>query len=208
VAAVPDGGTAMTEAGRATIRVFLVDDHDIVRHGLRVHFAREPDIEVAGEAATAARGLERVRVTRPDVAVLDVVLPDGDGVSLCRAIRSAVPRVACLMLTGSTDDQAVVGAIMAGAAGYVRKDNFTETLVGAVRTVAGGGSALDGHAAGVAMDLLRERAAAPGLTAQDRRLLELIGAGLTDRQIAAELAVTEKTAKAAVRALCGRLGGP
>jgi two-component system response regulator DevR len=112
------------------------------------------------------------------------------------------------MLTGSTDDQAVVGAIMAGAAGYVRKDNFTETLVDAVRTVAAGGSALDGHAAGVAMDLLRERAAAPGLTAQDQRLLELIGAGLTDRQIAAELAVTEKTAKAAVQTLCGRLGGP
>jgi two-component system, NarL family, response regulator DevR len=197
----------MTQAAKATIRVFLVDDHDIVRYGLRVRFAREPDIEVAGEAATAARALERVRVTRPDVAVLDVYLPDDDGVSLCRAIRSAVPRVACLMLTGSADDQAVVGAIMAGAAGYVRKDNFTETLVNAVRTVAAGGSALDAHAAGVAMGLLRERAA-PRLTAADQRLLEMIGAGLTDRQIAAELSVTEKTAKAAVRALCGTLGLP
>ena len=197
----------MTKAAEAPIRVFLVDDHEMVRQGLRIHFAREPDIEVVGEAATAARALERVPVIRPDVAVLDVHLPDGDGVSVCRAIRSAAPRVACLMLTGSEEDQAVVGAIMAGAAGYVRKDNFAETLVDAVRTVAAGGSALDGHAAGVAMGLLRERVA-PGLTPEDQRLLELIGNGLTDRQIAARLSLPEKTVKAEVRAVCGMLGLP
>jgi len=179
----------------------------MVRQGLRIQFAREPDIEVVGEAATAARALERVPVIRPDVAVLDVHLPDGDGISVCRAIRSAAPRVACLMLTGSEEDQAVVGAIMAGAAGYVRKDNFAETLVDAVRTVAAGGSALDGHAARVAMGLLRERMA-PGLTPRDRRLLELIGDGLTDRQIAARLSLPEKTVKAEVRAVCGMIGLP
>ena len=192
----------------AAIRVFLVDDHEMVRQGLRIQFAREPDIEVAGEAATAARALERVPVVRPDVAVLDVHLPDGDGVSLCRAIRSAAPRVACLMLTGSEEDQAVVGAIMAGAAGYVRKENFAETLVDAVRTVAAGGSALDEHAAGVAMGLLRERMAGPGLTEHDQQLLELIGDGLTDRQIAARLSLPEKTVKAEVRTVCGLLGLP
>jgi two-component system, NarL family, response regulator DevR len=188
----------------AAIRVFLVDDHEMVRQGLRIQFAREPDIEVAGEAATAARALERVPVVRPDVAVLDVHLPDGDGVSLCRAIRSAAPRVACLMLTGSEEDQAVVGAIMAGAAGYVRKENFAETLVDAVRTVAAGGSALDEHAARVAMGLLRERMAGPDA----QQLLELIGDGLTDRQIAARLSLPEKTVKAEVRAVCGLLGLP
>jgi len=192
----------------AAIRVFLVDDHEMVRQGLRIQFAREPDIEVVGEAATAARALERVPVVRPDVAVLDVHLPDGDGVSLCRAIRSAAPRVACLMLTGSEEDQAVVGAIMAGAAGYVRKDNFAETLVDAVRTVAAGGSALDEHAARVAMGLLRERMAGPGLTEHYQHLLELIGDGLTDRQIAARLSLPEKTVKAEVRTVCGLLGLP
>jgi two-component system response regulator DevR len=198
----------MTRAAGAAIRVFLVDDHEMVRQGLRIHFAHEQDIEVVGEAATAARALERVPVIKPDVAVLDVHLPDGDGVSVCRAIRSAAPRVACLMLTGYEEEQAVVGAIMAGAAGYVRKENFAETLVEAVRTVAAGGSALDGHAAEVAMRMLRERVTAHGLTAQDQLLLELIGDGLTDRQIAARLSLPEKTVKADVRAVCRMLGLP
>src|SRR5690242_19499135 len=179
----------------------------MIRRGLRDHFAREADIEVAGEAATAAAAVPVVRSVRPDVAVLDVQLPDGDGVSVCRAIRTAVPDTACLMLTGFDDDQALVGAIMAGAAGYVRKENFAKFLVPAVRDVAAGGSALEQHAAEVAMRLLREQlAAGPGLSEQDRQVLDLIGQGLTDQQIAHWLSVPAGTATAQVQSLLGKLG--
>lgn len=198
----------MTErTGESKIRVVLVDDHEMVRQGLRAHFARETDVEVAGEAATAEAGLALVRSVRPDVAVLDVQLPDGDGVSLCREIRSSVPETACLMLTGYADDQALVGAIMADAAGYVRKDNFAETLVAAVRKVAAGGSALDAHASEVTIGLLREQlAAGPGLSEREKQVLELVGQGLTDLQIALWLSVPPETAKAEVLTLLIKLG--
>lgn len=197
----------MTETGESRIRVVLVDDQEMIRRGLRDHFAREADIEVAGEAATAATAVPVVCSVRPDVAVLDVQLPDGDGVSVCRAIRSAVPETACLMLTGFDDDQALIGAIMAGAAGYVKKENFARSLVPAVRDVAAGGSALEPHAAEVAMTLLREQlAAGPGLSELDRQMLDLIGRGMTDQQIAHRLSVPAETAKAGVQALLGKLG--
>jgi two-component system, NarL family, response regulator DevR len=197
----------VTNTGESRIRVVLVDDHAMIRRGLRDHFAREADIEVTGEAGTAATAVPLVCSVRPDVAVLDVQLPDGDGVSVCRAIRSAVPETACLMLTGFDDDQALVGAIMAGAAGYVKKENFAKLLVPAVRDVAAGRSALDAHAAEVAMTLLREQlAAGPGLSDRDRQVLDLIGQGLTDQQIAHWLSVPAETAKAEVRALLRKLG--
>ena len=196
-------------AGRDKIRVCLVDDQALIRQALKERFAREPDIEVAGEAATAQSALAMVESVQPDVAVLDVQLPDGDGVTICREIRSAVPGTACLMLTGYSGNEALVGAIMAGAAGYVNKENIAGTLVTAVRAVAAGRSALDPRAAQIAMHLLRdELAAAPGLSGRDRQVLELIGDGLTDRQIAQRLNEPVDTAKGEVLSLLGKLGLP
>ena len=197
------------DAGRDKIRVFLVDDHALIRQALRDKFAREPDIEVVGEAATAREAVAMVESVQPDVAVLDVQLPDGDGVTICREIRSVVPETACLMLTGYSGDEALVGAIIAGAAGYVSKENIAGTLVPAVRDVAAGKSTLDPRAARLAMDLLRgQLASGPGLSGRDRQVLELIGDGLTDRQIAQRLNEPVDTAKGEVLSLLGRLGLP
>jgi two-component system, NarL family, response regulator DevR len=197
------------EAGRDKIRVVLLDDHDLIRQALKDKFAREPDIKVFGEAATAASAVAMVDSAQPDVAVLDVQLPDGDGVTICREIRSAVPETACLMLTGYSGDEALIGAILAGAAGYVSKNSIVGTLVAAVRDVAAGKSALDPRAAGLAMDLLRrEPAAGPGLSGRDRQVLELIGDGLTDRQIAQRLNEPVEEAKGEVLSLLGKLGLP
>ena len=197
------------DAGRDKIRVFLVDDHALIRQALRDKFAREPDIEVVGEAATARSAVAMVESVQPDVAVLDVQLPDGDGVTICREIRSVVPETACLMLTGYSGDEALVGAIIAGAAGYVSKENIAGTLVPAVRDVAAGKSTLDPRAARLAMDLLRgQLASGPGLSGRDRQVLELIGDGLTDRQIAQRLNEPVDTAKGEVLSLLGKLGLP
>lgn len=196
-------------AGRDRIRVCLVDDHVLIREALKARFAREPDMEVVGEAATAKSALALVSSARPDVAVLDVQLPDGDGVTICREIRSAVPGTACLMLTGYSGDEALVGAIIAGAAGYVSKNNIADTLVTAVRNVAAGRPALDPNAARKAMGLLREElASGPGLSGRDKQVLELIGDGLTDRQIAQRLDEPVEAAKGQVLSLLGKLGLP
>ncbi len=196
-------------SGSGNIRVFIMDDHQMVRQGLQDRFSREADIAVVGEAATAQAALAMVPVLRPDVAVLDVHLPDGDGVSVCREIRSNVPSVACLMLTGYSGDDALIGAIMAGAAGYVRKDNFAEALVDAVRAVAQGGSALDSHAASVAMALVREQLSqrrGVEISESETQVLAMIGEGLTDPLIARRLGVPEPTAKACVYSLLSKLG--
>jgi len=192
------------------ISVFLLDDHEIVRRGLRDLLAAEPDIDVIGEAGTAVSAVHRMPALRPDVAVLDVRLPDGDGVSVCREIRSTLPGTACLMLTSYGDDQALLGAIMAGAAGYVLKQACGSDLVSAVRTVAAGGSMLDAHATQRVMERLRERMAGAdplsALTEQEKRVLELIGEGLTNRQISVRMILSEKTAKNYVSAVLGKLG--
>lgn len=196
-------------AGRDRIRVCLVDDHALVRQALKDRFAREPDIEVVGEAATAQSALALVESAQPDVAVLDVQLPDGDGVTICRDIRAAVPETACLMLSGHSGEQALIGAIIAGAAGYVSKENLADTLVAAVRDVAAGRSALDPGAARAAMGLLREElGTGPGLSGRDKQVLELVGDGLTDRQIAQRLNEPVEAAKGEVRSLLGKLGLP
>jgi DNA-binding NarL/FixJ family response regulator len=200
--------TGENEAGHR-ITVFLMDDHEVVRRGVRDLLSTEPDIEVVGEAGTAAAALRRMAL-RPDVAVLDVRLPDGDGVSVCREIRSTLPGIACLMLTSYGDDQALLGAIMAGAAGYVSKQTCGSDLVGAVRTVAAGGSTLDADAAQRVMARLRQRTASvdplSALTDQEKRVLELIGEGLTNRQIAERMFLAEKTAKNYVSSLLSKLG--
>ena len=195
---------------RGQITVFLLDDHEIVRRGVRELLEAEPDITVVGEAGTAASALARVPALRPRVAVLDVRLPDGDGVSVCREIRSRMPEVACLMLTSFGDDEALFDAIMAGAAGYVLKQIRRTDLVGAVRTIASGRSLLDPEAASRVMRRMRDQAARSdplsGLTGQERRILELIGEGLTNRQIGEQMFLAEKTVKNYVSALFAKLG--
>jgi DNA-binding NarL/FixJ family response regulator len=192
------------------IRVFLMDDHEVVRRGVRDLLEAEPDITVIGEADTAAAALAQIPVLAPDVAILDVRLPDGDGVSVCRDIRSAVPPVACLMLTSFGDDEALFNAIMAGAAGYVLKQIRGTDLIGAVRTVAAGGSLLDPSAASKVLARMRERAeeADPlaGLTPQERKILAFIGDGLTNRQIGEQMFLAEKTVKNYISALFAKLG--
>src|SRR5512144_1969533 len=184
------------------IRVFLLDDHEIVRRGLRDLLEVEPDIEVVGEGGSAAEALARIPAVRPDVAVLDVRLPDGNGVEVCREVRSRLPDVRCLMLTSFADDEALFDAIMAGACG--------NELVDAVRAVAAGKSLLDAGATARVLERLRhgeqrdERLAA--LTEQERRILELIGEGLTNRQIGQQLHLAEKTVKNYVSNLLAKLG--
>ena len=191
------------------LRVFLLDDHEIVRRGVRELLEAEEDIEVVGEAGTAAEALARVPATHPDVAVLDVRLPDGDGVSVCRELRSANPELACLMLTSFADDEALFDAILAGAAGYVLKQIRGTDLVGAVRTVAAGGSLLDPRAAAAVMERMRTPKTADPLavlTEQERRILDLIGEGLTNRQIGERMFLAEKTVKNYVSNLFSKLG--
>lgn len=202
------GGQA--KGGQPRIRVFLLDDHEVVRRGLRDLLMAEADIDVVGEAGTMAAALGRMAAVRPDVAVLDVRLPDGDGVSVCREIRSSLPDTACLMLAGYGDDQALLGAIMAGAAGYVMKQASGLELIGAVRTVAAGQSTLDKHAAERVMNRLRQRlgSADPlaSLSSQEKRVLDLIGEGMTNKQIAERMFLSEKTAKNYVSSLLAKLG--
>jgi DNA-binding NarL/FixJ family response regulator len=192
------------------IKVFLLDDHEIVRRGVKDMLEAEPDITVIGEAGTAASALARIPALRPDVAVLDVRLPDGDGVTVCREIRSRMPEVTCLMLTSFGDDEALFDAIMAGAAGYVLKQIRGTDLVGAVRTVAAGESMLDPEAASKVLARMRDQATKTdplaGLTPQERKILELIGDGLTNRQIGEQMYLAEKTVKNYVSALFAKLG--
>jgi two-component system, NarL family, response regulator DevR len=202
----------MGEAGadRGKITVFLLDDHEIVRRGVHDLLEAEPDITVIGEAGTAESALARIPALKPDVAVLDVRLPDGNGVTVCREIRSKMPDVACLMLTSYGDDEALFDAIMAGAAGYVLKQIRGTDLVGAVRTIASGRSLLDPEAASRVMQRMRDQAQRSdplaGLTEQERKILELIGEGLTNRQIGERLFLAEKTVKNYVSALFAKLG--
>jgi DNA-binding NarL/FixJ family response regulator len=198
------------EHAQQPIRVFLVDDHEIVRRGVRDLLETEPDITVTGEAGTAASALARIPALKPDVAVLDIRLPDGDGVTVCRDLRSKMPHLACLMLTSFSDDDALFDAIMAGAAGYVLKQIRGTDLIGAIRTIASGQSLLDPQAAATLMRRMRDQATTTDplatLTDQERRILALIGEGLTNRQIGERLYLAEKTVKNYVSALFAKLG--
>ena len=192
------------------IAVFLLDDHEIVRRGVRDLLETDPGIMVVGEAGTAASALARIPALRPDVAILDVRLPDGDGVTVCREIRSRMPEMACLMLTSFSDEDALLDAVMAGAAGYVLKQIRGTDLIGAVHTLAAGQSMLDPRAAGQLMARLRDNHQKhdplAGLTDQERTILELIGEGLTNRQIGERVFLAEKTVKNYVSALYTKLG--
>ena len=195
------------------IRVFLLDDHEVVRRGLTDLLDAEPDISVVGDAENAEHALARGPALRPDVAVLDVRLPDGDGITVCRELRSRMPELACLMLTSFDDEEALLDSIMAGASGYVLKQIQGTDLVSAVRTVAAGQSLLDPSATARLMARLRqgqepepEPDALPGLTEREREILALIGEGLTNRQIGQRLYLAEKTVKNHISRLLAKLG--
>ena len=190
--------------------VFLVDDHEIVRRGVADLLEGDEELQVVGEAASVAEAMARVPAVKPDVAVLDVRLPDGNGVELCRDLRSEVPELRCLMLTSFADDEALFGAIMAGAAGFVLKQILGNDLVEAVKTVGAGGSLLDPRASAALMNRLRrqQEQADPltSLTDQERAVLGLIGEGMTNRQIGERLFLAEKTVKNYVSHLLAKLG--
>ncbi|WP_445515470.1 response regulator [Streptomyces sp. NEAU-174] len=200
----------MREEGK--IGIFLVDDHEVVRRGVRDLLAGEPDMEVVGEAGTAADALARIPAARPDVAVLDIRLPDRSGVEVCREIRTRYENVRCMMLTSFADDEALFDAIIAGASGYVLKDIRGDELLAAVRDVAAGRSLLDPVATARVLERLRGQTAPQlddqlaALTEQERRILLLIGEGLTNRAIGERLHLAEKTIKNYVSSLLSKLG--
>ena len=191
--------------------VFLVDDHEIVRRGLVELLDHDDNVRVVGEAATCAQALARIPTVKPDVAVLDVRLPDGNGIELCRELLSRVDGLRCLILTSMTDDEAMMDAILAGASGYVIKDITGMELARAITDVGAGRSLLDNRAAAALMDRLRtqrekEEKPGDGLSEQENTLLALLGEGLTNRQIAARMHLAEKTVKNYVSRLLGKLG--
>jgi DNA-binding NarL/FixJ family response regulator len=193
-----------------SISVFLLDDHEIVRGGLRALLEATDDLTVVGEAGTVDEALARIPPTHPDVAVLDVRLPDGSGVEVCREIRSRYPEIACLMLTSYADDEALFAAIMAGAAGYVLKQVGGTDLVDDIRRAGAGQSLLDPALTERVLERFREgprqdpRLA--NLTPQERRILDLIADGRTNRQIASAMYLAEKTVKNYVSNLLAKLG--
>ncbi|MBO0980629.1 response regulator transcription factor [Microbacterium sp. SD291] len=193
------------------IRVFLVDDHEIVRRGLADLLGSFDDIEVIGEAGSVQQATGRIQATQPDVAVLDVRLPDGSGIDLCRDIRSRMSGVACLILTAYDDDAAVNAAVLAGAAGYVLKDIGGQRLVEAVRVVAAGRSLMNPRVVHQATAMIRQRADEEdprlgSLGLRERQILRLIADGLTNRQIGERLGIAEKTVKNYVSSLLSKLG--
>jgi two-component system response regulator DevR len=191
------------------VRVFLVDDHEVVRRGVSEVLEDDPGITVAGEAGSVAEALARVPAVRPDVVVIDMRLPDGDGADLCRELRERVPGLRCLVLTSFSEQDALDAAIRAGASGFLLKQVRGPALVSAVRTVAAGGQAFDD----VTPALPRSRpAGAAGsdrrglLTDQERSVLRLIGEGLTNRQIGQRMGLAEKTVKNYTSHLLAKLG--
>ncbi len=192
------------------VRVFLVDDHEVVRRGLFDLLDADPELEVVGEAASVGEALAKIPAVAPDVAVLDVRLPDGSGIELCRELLSDMPELRCLMLTSFTSDEAMLDAILAGASGYVVKDIKGMELAKAIKDVGAGKSLLDNRAAAALMAKLRGAAEQSdplsGLTAQERTLLGLLGEGLTNKQIAARMFLAEKTVKNYVSRLLAKLG--
>jgi two-component system response regulator DevR len=193
-----------------TIRIFVLDDHELVRTGLQTLLECEEDMEVVGQAATAQQGLEQIADLQPDVAILDVRLPDGSGIEVCREIRSTYPQIACLMLTSYADDEALFSAIMAGAAGYVLKEIGGSDLIGDIRRVSQGASLIDATLSKDIFDRLRKtqktEARLSSLSAQERRVLDLIAQGRSNRQIAEEIFLAEKTVKNYVSSLLSKLG--
>jgi len=195
-----------------TIRTFLLDDHELVREGLKAVLHREDDIEVVGEAGTALDGLRRIAATRPDVALVDLMLPDGDGLDVCRGIKAKIPGVSCLILTSYSNDDVLLSAIRADAAGFLLKRTAGADLVRSIRIVAAGGSLIDPTLTGRLLERLRtgriddgDGSALKDLSPQERRLLDHLSEGLTNRQIAERMNLAEKTVKNYVSNLLRKL---
>jgi two-component system response regulator DevR len=193
------------------VKVFLVDDHEVVRRGLIDLLGADPELDVVGEAGSVAEAMARIPAANPDVAVLDVRLPDGNGIELCRDLLSRMPELRCLILTSYTSDEAMLDAILAGASGYVVKDIKGMELARAVKDVGAGRSLLDNRAAAALMAKLRGAATEKpdplsGLTDQERTLLSLLSEGLTNKQIADRMFLAEKTVKNYVSRLLAKLG--
>ena len=192
------------------VTVFLVDDHEVVRRGLIDLLSADPDLQVIGEAGTVAHAMAQIPALRPDVAVLDVRLPDGNGIELCRNLLAEFDDLRCLILTSFSDEHAMLDAILAGASGYVVKNIDGMKLADAVKQVGAGHSLLDTRAADALRARLRRSTGPTGaladLTEQERKLLELLGEGLTNRQIAARMFLAEKTVKNYVSRLLAKLG--
>src|SRR4051795_2945535 len=193
------------------IGVFLLDDHEVVRRGLAALLESTDDIRVVGESGSAQEATRIIPALRPDVAVLDARLPDGSGIAVCRDVRSVDPNIKALMLTSYQDDEALFSAIMAGASGYLLKQIHGTDLIEAIRTVAGGGSLLDPAVTQRVLERIRaggdrEPKELAALTPQERRILELVAQGLTNRQIGEEMFLAEKTIKNYVSSLLTKLG--
>lgn len=201
---------ANSDASIEPIPVFLLDDHEVVRQGVRALLESTGEVVVVGEAGLAAEAVARIRAVRPRVAILDVRLPDGNGVEVCREVRNDLPDVHCLMLTSYSDDEALFEAIMAGASGYVLKQIRGNELIQAVRRVARGESLLDPAVTGRVLRKLREPSVEDErlarLSDQERRILDLIAEGCTNRQIGQRLHLAEKTVKNYVSNMLTKLG--
>ncbi|GAB3120783.1 response regulator [Glaciibacter psychrotolerans] len=193
-----------------TVRVFLVDDHEIVRRGVADLIGAATDIEVVGEAGTVAQARTRIRATRPDVVLLDVRLPDGNGIDICRDLHSSNPRIRCLILTAYDDDDAIYAAVIAGASGYIQKDVRSSSLVDSIRRVADGHTLIDSQY----RDRVVERLRSPSLgdprlatlSTRERAVLTLVADGLTNREIGERLSLAEKTVKNYVSGVLSKLG--
>jgi len=197
--------------GMSTCTVFLVDDHEVVRRGLTELLSADPELTVVGEAGSVAEAMVRIPALRPDVAVLDVRLADGNGIELCRDLLSRLPDLRCLMLTSFTSDEAMLDAILAGASGYVVKDIKGMALAQAIKDVGAGRSLLDNRAAAALMSKLRGTTTVKtdplaALSEQEHVLLDLLGEGLTNKQIADRMFLAEKTIKNYVSRLLAKLG--
>lgn len=197
---------------RDSIRILIVDDHEVVRIGMRTLLANASGIKIIGEGSSAAEALEQTNKLRPDVVLLDVRLPDGSGVEACRSIKAEHPDIRVVMLTSFSDEEAIVGAVMAGASGYLLKQADGERLTQAIRDAAEGESSLDPRAAGTLITQFRELSAKQaeselaGLTERERKMLALIAEGYTNRAIGEVLHLSEKTVRNHVSQLLRKLG--
>ena len=189
-----------------TVKVFVLDDHELIRGAVKALLEQEDDLEFSGEGATVAEGLAAMSAAPPDVAIVDLQLPDGDGIDVCRQLRSRNPDTKCLILTSTKDEGAVMSAVLAGAAGFLVKDATGPQIIDAIRQVAAGNSLLDPTVTGQVLHRIREGPSPSTLSGQEEKLLDLLAEGLTNREIAARMHLAEKTVRNYVSNLFAKLG--
>jgi len=189
-----------------TVTVFVLDDHELIRRAVKALVEEQDDLELVGEGATVHEGLAAMSAAPPDVAIVDLRLPDGDGIDVCRELRSRYPDTKCLILTSTTDEDAVMSSVLAGAAGFLVKDATGPQIVDAIRQVAAGNSLLDPAVTGQVMERLRDGPATSSVTDQEQKLLDLLSEGLTNREIAERMHLAEKTVRNYMSNLFTKLG--